>query len=100
MPPWKNAACSELHYADMIATQRTKVLLWMAYRLELSDLPPRYRAQAEALRCWAGRGRHCDGGGRAMSGLKFDESGRYEYSLTEIVKWEAQCFLLFPAKCQ
>ena len=31
----------------------------MAYRLELSDLPPRYRAQAEAQLA----GRHRDGGG-------------------------------------
>lgn len=37
----------------------------MAYRLELSDLPPRYRAQAEAQLAPAREkaGRHHDGGG-------------------------------------
>ena len=48
----------------------------MAYRLELSDLPPRYRAQAEAQ--LAGRGKKrgdtmtAAARAAAMSGLKFD----------------------------
>ena len=83
----------------------------MAYRLELSDLPPRYRAQAEAQ--LAGRGKKRDdtvtaaARAAAMSGLKFDSRGEYEYYVGtvapkvgrgEIVKWEAHpCFLLFPA---
>ena len=82
----------------------------MAYRLELSDLPPRYRAQAEAQ--LAGRGKKrgdtvTAAGAAAMSGLKFDSRGEYEYYVGtvapkvgrgEIVKWEAHpCFLLFPA---
>ena len=83
----------------------------MAYRLELSDLPPRYRAQAEAQ--LAGRGKKrgdtvtAAARAAAMSGLKFDSRGEYEYYVGtvapkvgrgEIVKWEAHpCFLLFPA---
>mgnify|MGYP000779481334 FL=1 len=83
----------------------------MAYRLELSDLPPRYRAQAEAQ--LAGRGEKrgdtvtVAARAAAMSGLKFDSRGEYEYYVGtvvpkigrgEIVKWEAHpCFLLFPA---
>ena len=83
----------------------------MAYRLELSDLPPRYRAQAEAQ--LAGRGKKrgdtvtVAARAAAMSGLKFDSRGEYEYYVGtvvpkigrgEIVKWEAHpCFLLFPA---
>ena len=83
----------------------------MAYRLELSDLPPRYRAQAEAQ--LAGRGKKrgdtvtAAARAAAMSGLKFDSRGEYEYYVGtvapkvgrgEIVKWEVHpCFLLFPA---
>lgn len=83
----------------------------MAYRLELSDLPPHYRAQAEAQ--LAGRGKKrgdtvtAAARAAAMSGLKFDSRGEYEYYVGtvvpkigrgEIVKWEAHpCFLLFPA---
>lgn len=83
----------------------------MAYRLELSDLPPRYRAQAEAQLAGRGkkRGDTVTAAARvaAMSGLKFDSRGEYEYYVGtvapkvgrgEIVKWEAHpCFLLFPA---
>ena len=83
----------------------------MAYQLELSDLPPRYRAQAEAQLAGRGkkRGDTVTAAARvaAMSGLKFDSRGEYEYYVGtvapkvgrgEIVKWEAHpCFLLFPA---
>ena len=79
--------------------------------LELSDLPPRYRAQAEAQLARRGkkRGDTMTAAARAaaMSGLKFDSRGEYEYYVGtvapkvgrgEIVKWEAHpCFLLFPA---
>lgn len=55
----------------------------MAYRLELSDLPPRYRAQAEAQLAGRGkkRGDTVTAAARvaAMSGLKFDSRGEYEY---------------------
>lgn len=55
----------------------------MAYRLELSDLPPRYRAQAEAQLARRGkkRGDTMTAAARAaaMSGLKFDSRGEYEY---------------------
>ena len=51
----------------------------MAYRLELSDLPPRYRAQAEAQLAGRGkkRGDTVTAAARvaAMSGLKFDSRG-------------------------
>ena len=54
----------------------------MAYRLELSDLPPRYRAQAEAQLAGSGkkRGDTVTAAARAaaMSGLKFDSRGEYE----------------------
>ena len=47
----KCALVLALHHADMQATQEEKTAgghFVMAFRLELSDLPPRYRAQAEA----------------------------------------------------
>ena len=81
----------------------------MAYRLELSDLPPRYRAQAEAQ--LAGRGKKrgdtvtAAGPAAALSRLKIDSPNEYYVGTVapkvgrgEIVKWEAHpCFLLFPA---
>ena len=83
----------------------------MAYRLELSDLPPRYRAQAEAQ--LAGRGKKrgdtvtAAARAAAMSGLKFDSRGEYEFytgtvlpkiARGEIVACEQHpAFPLFPA---
>ena len=61
----------------------------MAYRLELSDLPPRYRAQAEAQ--LAGRGKKrgdtmtAAARAAAMSGLKFDSRGEYDYYLGTVL---------------
>ena len=54
----------------------------MAYRLELSDLPPRYRAQAEAQLARRGkkRGDTMTAAARAaaMSGLKSDRGGEFD----------------------
>lgn len=83
----------------------------MAYRMELSDLPPRYRAQAEAQLAGRAkkRGDPLTAAARAASasGLHFDSHGEYEYYIGtvapkvargEIVKWEGHPrFLLFPA---
>ena len=61
----------------------------MAYRLELSDLPPRYRAQAEAQ--LAGRGKKrgdtmtAAARAAAMSGLKFDSRGEYDYYMGTVL---------------
>ena len=83
----------------------------MAFRLELSDLPPRYRAQAEAQLA-KGRKKRSDPLAEAaraakITGKEFDSLGEYEYYIGtvapkvargEIVEWEAQpCFPLFPA---
>ena len=86
----------------------------MSMRLELSDLPPRYRAQAEKQLAQ----RRCGGKAAPASleaavnaarstGHEFDSRGEYEYYVGtvapkvgrgEIVKWEAHPrFLLFPA---
>lgn len=83
----------------------------MAFRLELSDLPPRYRAQAEAQLA-KGRKKRSDPLAEAaraakITGKEFDSLGEYEYYIGtvapkvargEIVEWEAHpCFPLFPA---
>lgn len=87
------------------------VYLVMAFRLELSDLPPRYRAQAEAQLA-KGRKKRSDPLAEAaraakITGKEFDSLGEYEYYIGtvapkvargEIVEWEAHpCFPLFPA---
>ena len=83
----------------------------MAFRLELSDLPPRYRAQAEAQLAKERKKRSdpLAAAARAakITGKEFDSLGEYEYyigtvapkvSWFEIVEWEAHpCFPLFPA---
>lgn len=83
----------------------------MAFRLELSDLPPRYRAQAEAQLA-KGRKKRSDPLAEAaraakITGKEFDSLGEYEYYIGtvapkvargEIVEWEAHPrFPLFPA---
>lgn len=83
----------------------------MAFRLELSDLPPRYRAQAETQLA-KGRKKRSDPLAEAARAAKitdkeFDSLGEYEYYIGtvapkvargEIVEWEAHpCFPLFPA---
>lgn len=83
----------------------------LAIRLELSDLPPRYRAQAEAQLA-KGRKKRSDPLAEAaraakITGKEFDSLGEYEYYIGtvapkvargEIVEWEAHpCFPLFPA---
>lgn len=82
----------------------------MAFRLELSDLPPRYRAQAEQQLARSGkkRGNTLEAAACAASaaGVSFDSRGEYEYYIGtvapkvargEIVEWEAHpCFPLFP----
>ena len=80
----------------------------MAFRLELSDLPPRYRAQAEA-QLTKGRKKRSDPLAEAaraakITGKEFDSLGEYEYYIGtvapkvargEIVEWEAHpCFCL------
>ena len=83
----------------------------MSLRLELSDLPPRYRAQAEQQMARSGKKRAdplADAAkAAAAAGRDFDSQGEYEYYIGtiapkvargEIVKWEAHpCFPLFPA---
>ena len=82
----------------------------MAFRLELSDLPPRYRAQAERqLDRGKKRGDPMQEAARAAkrTGKAFDSRGEYEYYMGtvaprvargEIVEWEAHpSFPLFPA---
>ena len=79
--------------------------------MELDDLPPRYRAQAEQQLA-ARKRRAADPLAEAVKqakavGRDFDSRGEYEYYVGtvvpkigrgEIVKWEAHpCFLLFPA---
>ena len=73
----------------------------MAFRLELSDLPPRYRAQAERqLARGKKRGDPMQEAARAAkrTGKAFDSQGEYEYYMGtvaprvargEIVEWEA-----------
>lgn len=82
----------------------------MAFRLELSDLPPRYRAQAEAQLA-KGRKKRSDPLAEAaraakITGKEFDSLGEYEYYIGtvapkvargEIVEWEAHpCFPPVP----
>ena len=87
----------------------------MSLRLELSDLPPRYRAQAEQQMARSGEKKRNDmvdaladaAKAAAAAGRDFDSQGEYEYYIGtiapkvargEIVKWEAHpCFPLFPA---
>ena len=87
----------------------------MSLRLELSDLPPRYRAQAEQQMARSGKKKRNDmvdaladaAKAAAAAGRDFDSQGEYEYYIGtiapkvargEIVKWEAHpCFPLFPA---
>ena len=82
----------------------------MAFRLELDDLPPRYRAQAERqLARGKKRGDPMQEAARAAkrTGKVFDSRGEYEYYIGtvaprvakgEIVEWEAHpSFPLFPA---
>lgn len=78
----------------------------MAFRLELSDLPPRYRAQAEAQLA-KGRKKRSDPLAEAaraakITGKEFDSLGEYEYYIGtvapkvargEIVEWEAHPML-------
>lgn len=82
----------------------------MAFRLELDDLPPRYRAQAEQQLAHGGkkRGDPLAEAARAAksTGKAFDSRGEYEFYIGtvapkvargEIVEWEAHpCFPLFP----
>ena len=83
----------------------------MGLRLELGDLPPRYRAQAERQLARGGkkRGDPLLEAARAArsTGKEFDSKGEYEFYIGtvaprvakgEIVEWEAHpCFPLFPA---
>ncbi|MDO5544874.1 MAG: DUF1064 domain-containing protein [Eubacteriales bacterium] len=83
----------------------------MAFRLELSDLPPRYRAQAERQLARGGKKRGdplLEAAQAAKStGKEFDSRGEYEFYIGtvapkaargEIVEWEAHpSFPLFPA---
>lgn len=86
----------------------------MSLRLELSDLPPRYRAQAEQQIVKGSKKRNdivdalADAvKAAAAAGRDFDSRGEYEYYIGtiapkvahgEIVEWEAHpCFPLFPA---
>ena len=83
----------------------------MAFRLELNDLPPRYRAQAERKLARGGkkRGDPLLEAARAAksTGKEFDSRGEYEFYIGtvapkaargEIVEWEAHpSFPLFPA---
>lgn len=83
----------------------------MAFRLELNDLPPRYRAQAEQQLARGGkkRGDPLLEAARAAksTGKEFDSRGEYEFYIGtvapkaargEIVEWEAHpSFPLFPA---
>lgn len=79
--------------------------------MDLTDLPPRYRAQAEAQLA-KGRKKRSDPLAEAaraakITGKEFDSLGEYEYYIGtvapkvargEIVEWEAHpCFPLFPA---
>lgn len=83
----------------------------MAYRLELDDLPPRYRAQAERQLARSEKKR-ADPLLEAVKtaktiGRDFESRGEYEFYIGtvapklargEIVEWEAHpCFPLFPA---
>lgn len=74
----------------------------MAFRLELSDLPPRYRAQAERQLARGGKKRGdplLEAAQAAKStGKEFDSRGEYEFYIGtvapkaargEIVEWEA-----------
>lgn len=83
----------------------------MGLRLELGDLPPRYRAQAEKqlARSRKKRADPLAEAARAAkaTGREFDSQGEYEFYIGtvapkvargEIVEWEAHpCFPLFPA---
>lgn len=83
----------------------------MAFRLELNDQPPRYRAQAAAQLAKGAKkkGDPLENAARlaSASGTAFDSMGEYEYYIGtvapkvargEIVKWEAHPrFQLFPA---
>lgn len=83
----------------------------MGLRLELGDLPPRYRAQAEQQLARERKKRadpmmEAARAARA-TGKDFDSQGEYEFYIGtvapkvakgEIVEWEAHpCFPLFPA---
>ena len=83
----------------------------MGLRLELGDLPPRYRAQAERQLARSGkkRGDPLLEAARAArsTGKEFDSRGEYEFYIGtvapkvargEVVEWEAHpSFPLFPA---
>lgn len=83
----------------------------MGLRLELGDLPPRYRAQAERQLARSGkkRGDPLLEAARAArsTGKEFDSRGEYEFYIGtvaqkvargEVVEWEAHpSFHLFPA---
>ena len=83
----------------------------MGLRLELGDLPPRYRAQAEKQLARSGKKRADPLAEAARAakatGREFDSQGEYEFYIGtvapkvargEIVEWEAHpCFPLFPA---
>lgn len=83
----------------------------MAYRMELNDLPPRYRAQAAAQLAKSAKkkGNPLEDAARAASacGVDFDSKGEYEYYIGtvapkvargEVVTWEAHPrFCLFSA---
>ncbi len=83
----------------------------MGLRLELGDLPPRYRAQAEKQLARSGKKRADPLAEAARAakatGREFDSQGEYEFYIStvapkvawgEIVEWEAHpCFPLFPA---
>lgn len=64
----------------------------MAFRLELSDLPPRYRAQAEAQLA-KGRKKRSDPLAEAaraakITGKEFDSLGEYEYYIGTVApRW-------------
>lgn len=83
----------------------------MGLRLELGDLPPCYRAQAERQLARSGKKRADPLAEAARAakatGREFDSQGEYEFYIGtvapkvargEIVEWEAHpCFPLFPA---